>query len=391
MEPLNIKEQVEEIYSYGIRQWFLIELTRAFQEARRGKIKTCDEHMFEQNWVKNIIDLCGAILEHRYEPSASVSFVIFDPMVREIFAAPFRDRVVHHFLYNMQAGWWDRRFIYDSYSCRIGKGTLFGMKRAQRFMQKVTENYTKKAYVVKLDIRGYFMGLPRSKLYERVNWGLREQFKDVMDDRMGYQIYKLCDFLWRKVLFDDPASKAWRRGPKTNWDPDVLPTEKSLFCQPPGQGIVIGNLTSQLVSNIYLDQLDRYIFYNLGYKNYGRYVDDFFIMVPEDELPKLKMDVFRIENFLKTELGLSLHPKKRYCQDVNKGMSFLGARVYPHCLYPSDRLQKKFNNAAMGLMYGYKGIDSIVSYLGIMLHLDAKGLQEQVFDKYGWRVEPDGG
>lgn len=386
MKPINLKDEITKAYRVGMRRWLLLKLTQAFQEARKGKLKTCDEHTFEQRWLENIVNLRNSILEYRYKPSASVTFVIFDPMIREIFAAPFRDRVVHHFLYNMQAGWWDRRFIYDAYSCRVGKGTLFGVQRAQRFMQKVTDNYRKEAYIIKLDVRGYFMSLPREKLYERVSWGLKEQFKEVIDDRMGYQIYKICDFLWRQVLFDDPASKAWRRGLKSNWDPNVLPPEKSLFCQPPGQGIVIGNLTSQLVSNIYLDQLDRFIFHELGYKYYGRYVDDFFIMVPEMEYKKLKEDIPRIEYFLESELGLILHKKKRYCQEVKKGMSFLGARVYPHCLYPSDRLQRKFWRAAMELSYGRKDMESIVSYLGIMLHLDAKKMEKKVFDKYGWRA-----
>ena len=387
MEPIDPENKVDKIYRDGLRQWLLEELTAAFTEARKGKIKTCDEHSFELHWLRNLVNLRDSILEYRYEPSASVSFVIFDPMVREIFAAPFRDRVVHHFLYNMQAGWWDRRFLYDSYSCRVGKGTLFGMRRAQKFMQKVTNNYAKKAYIVKLDIRGYFMSLPREKLYERVSWGLKQQFKDVMNDRMGYQMYKICDFLWRRVLFDDPVSKAWKRGPVVNWSPGVLPPKKSLFGQPPGQGIVIGNLTSQLVSNIYLDQLDRFVFYNLGYKNYGRYVDDFFIMVPEEEYEKLKSDIPRIEYFLNVKLGLTLHKQKRYYQEVKRGMSFLGARVYPHCLYPSDRLQKKFRLASVGLMYGYKDTDSIVSYLGIMMHLDANKLKKEVFDANGWVFE----
>lgn len=385
MDPVDLKSEIMMARRDGVRRWLLIKLTQAFQEARKGKVKTCDEHTFEQHWVENIVSLRNSILEYRYKPSASVTFVIFDPMVREIFAAPFRDRVVHHFLYNMQAGWWDRRFIYDSYSCRNNKGTLFGAQRAQRFMQKVTDNYAKKAYIVKLDIRGYFMSLPREKLYERVKWGLQEQFRDVMGDRMGYQIYKICDFLWRRILFDDPASKAWRRGSIVNWDEKILPPEKSLFMQPPGQGIVIGNLTSQLVSNIYLDQLDRFIFYDLGYKNYGRYVDDFFIMVPEEEYEKLKNDIPRIEYFLKSNLGLTLHAKKRYCQDVWKGMSFLGARVYPYCLYPSDRLQKKFWRAAQELVYGNREMESIVSYLGIMLHLNSEKLENAVFEKYGWR------
>ena len=144
-------------------------------------------------------------------------------------------------------------------------------------------------------------------------------------------------------------------------------------------------LTSQLVSNIYLDQLDRYIFYELGYKNYGRYVDDFFIMVPEREYTKLKDDIVKIEDFLRMELNLTLHKKKRYYQEVNKGMNFLGARIYPHCLYPSDRMQKKFRCAVAELMQGHRDVESIVSYLGIMLHLDGKNFQKRIFEENGWR------
>ena len=385
MQPPELTKEVAKARSRGIRQWLMGELVRAYEDARKGKLKTHDEHAFEQNWIVNLRGLCDTILEYKYEPGKSVAFVIFDPMVREIFAAPFRDRVVHHFLYNMQAGWWDRRFIYDSYSCRVGKGTLMGIKRAQRYMQKVTENYSRKAWVVKLDIQGYFMSLPREKLYARVQWGLEQQFAEVLGDRMGYQIYKICEYLWRKILYDDPVSKAWKRGKLTNWAPDVLPPEKSLFTQPDGQGIVIGNQTSQLVSNIYLDQLDRYIYYTLGYKCYGRYVDDFYIMVADDGYVKLKRDIPKIRDFLKNELGLKMHPRKICCQEVKRGMEFLGARVYPHCLYPSDRLQKKFKKAARDVVYGYKNTDSIVAYLGIMLHMDGKKLEKEVFAEYGWR------
>ena len=80
-----------------------------------------------------------------------------------------------------------------------------------------------------------------------------------------------------------------------------------------------------------------------------------------------------------------LHKKKRYYQEVKKGMGFLGARVYPHCLYPSDRLQRKFKRAASELTYGYRDVVSVVSYLGIMLHLDAGKIEEEIFNKYGWR------
>lgn len=387
MKPRDIESDIELIRLKGLRVWLLEALTKAFEDARRGKLKTYDEHAFEANWIENLTKLRDAILEWRYTPGASVTFVIFEPMVREIFAAPFRDRVVHHFLYNMQAGWWDARFIYDSYSCRVGKGTLFGIKRIQRYMRVASENYTKKAYIVKADLQGYFMSLPRQGLYDEVKLGLDKQFAKYIDDPMGYQVYKICDFLWKQVLFDDPVVKARRRGSKNNWNPDILPPRKSLFRQPPGKGIVIGNLTSQLASNIYLNQLDRYVKYELGYKNYGRYVDDFIVIVPEEQYVALKQDMKKIEHFLSEKLTLTMHPDKRYCQEVKKGVSFLGARIYPNCLYPSDRLQSSFQRAASGLAQGYSNVDSLISYLGIMKHFDGNKFVREIFDEMGFALD----
>lgn len=384
MEPKNLNLIVDKIERIGFSEWLLKALTASFEVARRGKLKTYDEHEFELRWMQNIVNLRDTIVEWNYEPNPSVAFIIFDPMVREIFAAPFRDRVVHHFLYAMQAGWWDRRFIYDSYSCRVGKGTLFGIKRAQSHMRKVTADCKENAFVVKLDIRGYFMSLSRERLYQRIRWGLERQFAEVLGRTAGRRLFMVCDYLWRQVLLDDPVSKAWKRGNLAYWESGVLPPEKSLFCQPPGQGIVIGNLTSQLVSNVYLDQLDRFVFKELGYRHYGRYVDDFFIMVPEAQYSELKKTVPRIERFLADELGLKLHPKKRYYQSVYKGMSFLGARIYPRCLIPSDRLQKNFRRSAYECLQGQREVETIVSYLGLMKHMNSCNFLRRIFEEVGW-------
>lgn len=383
-EPLNIKKAAAEIDEIGMRNWLLKEMTRAFKEARKNKLNTFNEHGYDVNWSENIVKLVDAILENYYEPSSSISFVIFDPMIREIFAAPFVDRVTHHFLYNMQCGWWDRRFIPDSYSCREKKGTFYAIERAQKMMQKVTENYTKDAYIIKLDIKGYFMSLPRNKLFQRVKWGLKRQFAPYRDLPAAHELYKVCLFLWHQILFDDPVKKSRRRGPLSNWK--YLPPEKSLYTRDYLLGIVIGNLTSQLVSNIFLDQLDRFVKFELGYKYYGRYVDDFFIMVPKEEYTRTKKDVKRIEAFLRDELRLTLHPKKRYYGRVSQGMPFLGARVYSHCLYPSNRLQQKFNYVLATMKYNERSVienETIISYFGYFKHLDADRFVEKIFKKYG--------
>lgn len=371
----------EEIESMGMRKWLMRELAWAFREARKNKLKTFNEHQYEVNWMENVAKLTDAIMERTYKPSGSVSFIIYDPMVREIFAAPFIDRVVHHFLYEICGGWWDRHFIYDSYSCRDDKGTLLGILRVQKMMRRASENLTKDAYVVKLDIKGYFMSLPRKELYEEVKWGLDQQFGADLDQKGVYDLYKLCIYLWRMVLLDDPVQKSYRRGPLRNWND--LPPEKSLYTRDPGLGIVIGNLTSQLVSNIYLNRLDRYIKYDLGYQYYGRYVDDFVIIVPADKYAQLLKDIKKIEKFLRVELRMVLHKKKRYVQHVKKGVNFLGARVYPYCIYPSNRVQSKFREELRKYLKYGQNQEKLTSYMGLIRHMDAGKFVKREFDKYG--------
>ena len=286
----------------------------------------------------------------------------------------------------MTAGWWDEQFIDTSTSCRPGKGTLYAIRKAQWHMLEVTEDGIKKAIVVKLDISGYFMGLPREELYEALMKGLEKQFAPYRGRAAAEKLFATCKFLWEKVIMDDPVVKARKKGNLSNWDPDLLPPRKSLYCQPEGQGIVIGNLTSQLSSNAYLDALDKFVTEVLGYKYYGRYVDDFYIMVAEEDYPKLKRDIKLIEKFLK-EMGLVLHPKKRYCQSVYKGMSFLGARIYPHCLYPSDRLQAKFRKAVYDFDNGKGRMETVISYFGHIRHMDADNFVRKVFLELGWDFE----
>lgn len=382
MEPVDLEKIVREIERRGMRSWLIEMLTKSFREARKGKLKTFNEHAYDVRWMENILRLTDAILERYYQPSPSISFIVHEPMMREIFAAPFVDRIVHHFLHKLQGGWWDRRLIDSSYSCRIGKGTLYGVKRTQKFIQQASHNFTREAHIIKLDIQGYFMSLPRRKVYEQIKWGLDRQFGPYFYSSAAHELYLICDFLWQRVLMDDPVSKSRRRGLAKDWI--VLPSEKSLYSQPEGQGIVIGNLTSQLASNIYLDQLDRYVKYELGYKYYGRYVDDFYIIVPEEEYAQAKQDVKKIERFLKDRLLLTLHPKKRYYQSVYKGVPYLGARVYPHCIYPSNRLQKKFNHVLYELTHGGKISDeTVIAYFGFLVHCDADKYIRKMFDKYG--------
>ncbi len=379
--------------------FLLHELWVAYLDARKGKKKTIDEHRFELNAMENLLALRDSLVRRYYHPSRGVTFIVHDPVTREIVAAPFRDRVVHHFLYNVSADWWDRRFLPDSYSCRKNKGTLYGQKRLARHIRQVTKNYTIPAYAVKLDIQGYFMSLNHQLLYDRVLWGLEQQFyHSQKTDRENHircspayktQFYELLRYVWHEIIFDHPMKNIVIRGHRSNWR--HLPANKSLFHQPPDRGIVIGNLTSQLLSNIFLDQLDRFIHFDLGYAHYGRYVDDFFIIVPMSERDQLLRDVAVIEKYLLNDLKLTLHPKKQHKQPVDRGVPFIGAVVYPGFIYPSRRARANAYAAAYKLATTGSGdLDGFYSRMGCLEHINSHKFFRELFDSFGWEYNsPD--
>ncbi|MDR2337526.1 MAG: RNA-directed DNA polymerase [Deltaproteobacteria bacterium] len=362
--------------------WIYPRMFKAFKEARLGKRKTANEQKFERHLAINMSKLIEEVENRTYKPSRGIAFITFDPVIREIFAAPFRDRIIHHFLYDLVYEWWDKHFIYDSYSCRLGKGSLLGIKRLYHHIMSVSENGTKEAFVLKLDLQGYFMSLPRGKLFKQADWGLKKQFLERKFSSKGERIdcekkYKLCRFLWRKIIFDNPIEGVTVKGKKSDWE--ALPKSKSMFHAKKGCGIVIGNLTSQLLSNIYLDLLDRFVVYELGCKHYGRYVDDFYLVsTSKEQLLDFKV---RICNFL-ISIAVKLHPKKQYLQEVSKGVLFLGAVVYPFRIFSGRRLKKGF---CRELFHSDdEGEDSnkinasLVSYRGMIKHFKYKKLEERV-------------
>lgn len=262
---------------------------------------------------------------------------------------------MHHFLFNQVSEWWDARFIEDNYSCRIGKGTLYGIRRLDHHIRSVSRNYTRPAYILKLDLQGYFMSLERTKLYKRAMWGLNRQFPD-----KGYA-YQVCKYLWKVIIFNDPLDGVQLNCPRSAWR--GLPPSKSLFHQPKGRGIAIGNLTSQLLSNIYLDQLDRFVTLELGFKHYGRYVDDFYIVSPSKA--ELIEATSTIEQYVNQTLGLTLHPHKRHLQECHRGVAFLGAVVYPHRMHPGKRFKR---NLLAALSAPDCSKETEASYRGLVKH-----------------------
>ena len=151
---------------------------------------------------------------------------------------------------------------------------------------------------------------------------------------------------------------------------------------------MIGNLTSLLFSNILLDELDRYLRFDLGYKYTGRYVDDFYMIVPEAEIDKLSDNLNAVREFLKRK-ELTLHPRKIYIQKAEKGVQFLGGVVYPRHLEPSNRVKTNYRKALKEYLEGKRPVESLVSYHGHVIHFAHKKFESELFNEIEWC--PNGG
>lgn len=343
----------------SFRNQLKAELYRAERRARiGGKRKTYDTHSIEAYLDENIETLTDEIYRRYYEPLPGTAHNILNPVKREIFAAPYPDRDVHHWVVDTINPWWDKRLNVNASSCRVGKGTSYAIRRLDKHIRQASGNYARPVYVVKLDISGYFMHIDRKLLLERVLWGLDKQFKNKKGER-----YRLLKHVITQIIMDDPTNGVKIQGSYEDWRD--LPEDKSMFTAPPGCGIVIGNVTSQVFSNIYLDPLDRFITLDLGYKYYGRYVDDFYIVVTEDQLPQVKRDIKAINNFL-NGIGLWLNKKKTRIIPSWQGVPFLGMVVKHGAIVPGKRLTRNYSNAVREYLRGAKNEDSVASYLGMM-------------------------
>lgn len=310
----------------------LIDLFQAYYDARRNKRSTINALEFELDYEKKLLQLHRDLLNEKYEISRSICFISFFPVQREIFAGNFRDRVIHHLIFNYINHFFERIFINDAYSCRRGRGTSYGIKRLDHFIRSCSRNYSQDCYILKLDICGYFMSIDRAILYQKIQ-KILERFRSEADFDIDF-ILRLI----RKIVFHDPTKNCILKGSRVDWR--GLPKSKSLFFAGNNKGLPIGNLTSQLFGNVYLNDLDHYVVHKLGCRYYGRYVDDFFVVHRDKNY--LKSLIPKIRNFLEKEVALDLHGKKIYLQHYTKGVDFLGAWIKPHRIYIRNRIKGNF-------------------------------------------------
>ena len=300
-------------------------LLAAWKEFVRGKRKKRDVQEFQYRLMDNILKLHRELEGGTYRHGGYQAFKISDPKPRDIHKATVRDRLLHHALYRILYPFFDRTFISDSYSCRKEKGTHRAMNRFRAFAYKVSRNHTRTCWVLKCDIRKFFASIDQKVLLEIVR-------RYIPDTRINTLIAEIVG---------------------------------SFNSMDKRKGLPLGNLTSQLLVNVYMNEFDQFVKHTLKVKYYVRYADDFVILSHDKGL--LAEIVRYIAVFLRERLRLTLHPDKVSIRTVPSGVDFLG---WIH--FPDYRVLRTTTKRRMMQRIAATDNDTIVdSYLGLLSHGNA--------------------
>jgi len=301
----------------------LENLLAAWSEFLCGKRQRADVQEFQFNLMDNILELHVDLKNKTYQHGGYKHFVVTDPKRRDIHKASVRDRLLHHAIYRILYPYFDTKFINDSYSCRNQKGTHRAMSQFQNYSRKVSNNYTKSCFVLKCDIRKFFASIDHGILMNI----LRREIKD--EDIL--ELLKL-------------VIQSFNSGTL-------------------GKGLPLGNLTSQLLVNIYMNEFDQFVKHKLKAKYYIRYADDF-VFLNSDKVALTGILLY-VEVFLQKRPLLELHPKKVSIRTFASGVDFLGWVHFPHYrilrTVTKRKVIKRFENIELSE-------PSKQSYFGLLSH-----------------------
>lgn len=352
------------------------EIFSAFEDCLRNKKSTKGAKEFCMNKVDNLIQLADDINNRTYTIGTSRAFVITDPKLREVFAADFRDRIVHHLVIHELEPYFEDYFIKNTFSCMKGRGTLHGVQCLESLIKERSNSYTIPYYIAKLDYKAFFMSIDKQLLCDRLLEFIRRVYPE--NRKKPYLIW-LCEL----IILHHPEDNCTRVGNISLWG--SLSFYKSLFKVGKDKGLAIGNLTSQMFANFYLTPVDYYIIYKLKL-DLVRYADDF--VVGHYDLSYLKKCIPLIKEFALREVKLTIHPDKLYIQECHKGITFIGGVVRPNRIYCSNRaVGKLFSKAATKFPeYSKEDIEDFISsmnsYLGLMKHYKTYKIRKKFIKKY---------
>ncbi|OGD90994.1 hypothetical protein A3E11_01320 [Candidatus Curtissbacteria bacterium RIFCSPHIGHO2_12_FULL_38_37] len=338
-------------------------LLGAYYRARKCKRYKDKILRFGYYLESNLLLLRRDLQSEYYTPSPYVCFTVHDPKQRKVAAPAFCDRVVQHSLVAAIEPLFEKTFIYDSYACRQKKGTHFGLQRLKKFLQAARSLYgpTAPIYCLRMDISKFFASMSWDVLFPLI-------FKRVTCLKTQNLITKI---LTRYRFFDEFGHV---------YDPAPLVVSPGLR-----KGLPIGNLTSQLLANIYLNELDHFVKDRLRVRWYGRYMDDFLVIHHDkEELKRLEAE---IRTFLKDTLKLTLSDRKVIISNVKDGIPFVGYRIfYDHItirgstlLHMQRKLKRKREELRKGYAYQDQLIASVNSLFGHFRHADSWSLKQKMF------------
>ncbi|MFK5948466.1 MAG: reverse transcriptase domain-containing protein [Methylococcales bacterium] len=350
---------------------------------RKNKRNTYNALRFEAHQEKQLLNLCETLSNRSYKPKPSVCFINKQPKLREIFAADFRDRVVHHVLIDYLETIWEPIFIHDSYACRRGKGVHQGVKRLQQFIHKITLNGQRRAWYLQLDIKNYFMRIDKSILWQQLAPKINH-----------------ADMFWltELLVFHDCTENYIFRGNPSELK--NIPKHKSLLTSPANKGLPIGNLNSQFFANVYLNALDQFVKHQLKCNYYLRYCDDFILLANSSK--QLQQWQQQISNFLQQTLLLELNPSRERLKPVSDGIDFLGyivrrkymlvrKRVINHLQIKLQAFEKELvsvENSVIYYRYNEERLNSLhatlSSYLGHFKMASTYKLWQSIWNRFAF-------
>lgn len=317
----------------------------AWDEFQCGKTGKRDVQYFEWNLEENIFKLHRELKDRAYKHGPYKGFYIRDPKQRHIHKATVKDRIVHHAVFSALAPIFEETFISTSFSCRVGYGTHKGVNVLQRMIVEVSKNGTGPCFILKCDVQKFFDSVNHEILFSIIKKRIQDK-----------------DALWLvKTIIESYGD---------------------------GKGMPIGNLTSQLFANIYMNELDQFMKHNLRTANYLRYTDD--VAVVADNRRELEKLLPAVSNFLETHLALKLHPNKSILHSVCQGMDFLGYVVFQqyrlvrsktkHRMF--RKLGERENEYHSGLVTAKRFWQSLQSYLGVLSHANTHKLRESLLNEF---------
>ena len=286
------------------------DLVEAYLDCRRTKRNSASALAFEQALEHNLATLHDELHAGTYRPGPSICFIITRPKVREVWAAQFRDRIVHHLLYRKIGPRFEAGFIADSCACIPGRGTLYAAQRLDAKVRSQTQNWSHPGHYLKLDLANFFVSIDKRIVAAQLTRRISEPW-------------------WQQlaldILFHDPRLNVVTQG-----RPDEfarVPAHKSLFNQDADHGLPIGNLSSQFFANVLLDALDQYIKHTLRARHYIRYVDDMVLL--HESADWLNQAKANIDIWLPQHLHLAINPHKTILQPIDRGIDFVGQVIRP--------------------------------------------------------------